>query len=126
MTTITLEVPDELAAKLAALHPELPGLLSQALELRETEDSAEDASDKAMHPVFQETLDFLTSRPTPEQIISFKASPAAQERLEELLDQNREKGLTDEEEAELDVYEQVNDLMILLKVHARTAPPRIN
>jgi len=39
-------------------------------------------------------------------------------RLEELLDKNREEGLTEEEEEELDVYEQVDHLMILLKARA--------
>lgn len=126
MTTITLEVPDELAAKLAPMQQKLPGLLSQALELQAAEDLALEGSDEANQPVFQEALYFLTSRPTPEQILMFKASPAAQERLEELLDKNREEGLTEEEETELDVYEQVNDLMILLKAQARTVQPRIN
>ena len=120
MTTITLEVPDELAARLAPLRDQLPDLISQALELRSTEKAATETEQKMSHPVFIETLDFLASGPTPEQIIAFKASPAVQERLEELLDKNREEGLTEEEEAELDVYEQVNDLMILLKAHART------
>jgi hypothetical protein len=72
------------------------------------------------NPVFAETLDFLASRPTLEHIVAFKASAVMQQRLEELLDKNREEGLTEAEEAELDAYEQVNDLMILLKAHART------
>lgn len=126
MTVITLEVPDELATKLAAHHQELPELLAQALELRAAEETSEEAASRTLHPVYQETLDFLTSRPTPEEIIAFKASPAVQERLEELLERNREEGLSEEEEAELDVYEQVGDLMILLKANARTAPSRLN
>jgi hypothetical protein len=126
MTTITLEVPDELAVRLAPVRQKLPGLLSQALELEVAETLALEEAAATNQPVFQETLNFLTSRPTPQDILMFKASPTAQERLEELLDKNREEGLTEEEETELDVYEQVNDLMILLKAHARTAQPRIN
>src|SRR5262245_3264881 len=106
MTTITLEVPDELAAKLAPMRQKLPGLISQELELQEAETIAPEGFYEANQPVFQEALSFLTSRPTPEQILMFKASPAAQERLEELPDKNREEGLTEEEETELDVYEQ--------------------
>jgi hypothetical protein len=124
MTSITLEVPDELAARLASMRQELPALIDQALALQNAE--AVEAAGRAAHPVFQETLDFLTSRPTPEQIVAFKASPAAQERLEELLDKSREEGLSEEEEDELDAYEQVNDLMILLKAHARSARPCAN
>jgi hypothetical protein len=125
MTSITLEVPDELAARLASMRQELPELIDQALALQAAE-AVESAAGRAAHPVFQETLDFLTSRPTPEQIVAFKASPAAQERLEELLDKSREEGLSEEEEDELDAYEQVNDLMILLKAHARSARPCAN
>ena len=54
MTTITLEVPDELAAKLAPMQQKLPGLLSQALELQAAEDLALEGSDEANQPVFQE------------------------------------------------------------------------
>ncbi len=123
MTTITLEVPDELAAKLAPMRQELPGLLSRALELQGVENLAAEESYEVNQPVFQEALSFLTSRPTPEQILMFKASPATQERLEELLEKNREEGLREEEDAEFDVYEQVNDLMILLKAQARGTKP---
>jgi hypothetical protein len=126
MTTITLEVSDELAARLTPLQGKLPGLLAEALALRQVDGLAQAESGLAMYPAYQETLNFLTSCPTPDRIVAFKASPATQERLEELLDKRRETGLTEEEEAELDAYEQVNDLMILLKAHARTVQPRTN
>lgn len=120
MTTITLEVPDELAARLAPLRDQLPDLISQALELRSAKSAAKETEQKSSYPAFTEALDFLASGPTPEQIMAFKASPTVQWRLEELLDKNREEGLTEDEEAELDAYEQVDDVMILLKAHART------
>jgi len=47
-------------------------------------------------------------------------SPTTQARLEELLAKNSEDGLSEEETAELDVYEQINHIMILLKARART------
>ena len=59
--------------------------------------------------------------PSPERIIAFKISLAAQRRLGELLDKNREEGLTPEETAELDVYTQVHHLLLLLKARARLA-----
>jgi hypothetical protein len=126
MTAITLEVSDELAAKLASVGQQLPNLLSQALELQAAEALTEERTEKDGQPIFQEMLNLLTSRPVPKQILMFKTSPAAQERLEELLDKNREEGLTEEEETEFDVYEQVNDLMILLKAHSCTVPPCTN
>jgi len=73
------------------------------------------------YPVYREMLDFLASRPAPEQIIAFQISPAAQERLAELLEKTREEGLTTEEEAELDVYELVHHSVIRLKAQALAA-----
>ena len=63
-------------------------------------------------------------RSTLTQIVAFKLSLAAHGRLEALLAKNREEGLSDAEEAELDVYAQVNHLLLLLKARARltTAP----
>ena len=72
-------------------------------------------------PLAQEVLYFLLNRPTPEQMIMFKSSPAAQARLEDLLEQNREGPLSEAETFELDTYQQVNHFLILLKAHARTA-----
>lgn len=72
-----------------------------------------------MSPVFEEMIDFLASGPTPEQIVAFKISPTAQGRLDELLDKNREDGLTDDELAELNGYEQVHFVLLLLKARAR-------
>lgn len=119
MTTITLEVPDELAVRLAPVRERLPQLLSLALELLPGEFPISAAAVSASHPAFDEMIDFLAGGPTPEQIIEFKASPAAQARLEELLDKNREEGLTEAESAELDVYEQINFVLLLLKARAR-------
>jgi hypothetical protein len=68
--------------------------------------------------VYQEVLDFLIKRPTPEEIIVFKVSPQAQTRLSELLEKNRSATLNSMELAELDVYEQLEHMMILLKARA--------
>jgi hypothetical protein len=68
--------------------------------------------------VFEEMLEFLGSHPTPQQIRAFKISPAAQARLSELLEKNTEEGLTDSENAELDWYERVHDMMTWLKAQA--------
>ncbi len=119
MTTITLEVPDDLAARLATRRAQLPQLLSMALELFPDEGPWEMPAGELIHPAYQEMIDFLVSRPTPIQIVAFKISPAAQTRLEELLDKNRENSLTDEEAAELDVYEQINHVLLILKARAR-------
>ncbi len=117
MTTITLEVPDELAARLSSLQAQLPELLSLAVELFSRERPFT-PNVVMVNPAYKEILDFLASGPTPEQIVAFKVSPSVQARLEELLDKNREDGLTDDEAAELEGYAQLNHVMILLKAHA--------
>ena len=122
MSTITLEVSDELAARLMPLRDQLPRLLAMALDLLPAGLPLAASAAEAAHPAFREMIDFLASGPTPEQIVGFKISPAVQARLEELLDKNREDGLTDDQAAELDVYEQVNHVLVLLKARAR---PRV-
>ena len=56
----------------------------------------------------EEVLTFLSSSPTPERIIDFHASDAAQARLRYLLDANREGTLSPEERAEMDEASQMN------------------
>jgi hypothetical protein len=118
MTIITLEVPDELAARMNALRDRLPDLLSNILA-PQTEQTSQALKAAATHPVYSEMIDFLACRPTPEQIADFKLPAAAQQRLDELLEKNREEGLTEPESAELDVYELVHHSMIRLKAQAR-------
>lgn len=121
MTTITLEVPDELAARINEARGILPELISDALEPDTADKTALTLKAAANHPVYREMMDFLASSPTPQQIIAYKVSPSSQERLEELLEKNREYRLTEEESVELDVYELVEHSMIRLKAKARRA-----
>src|SRR6267378_891298 len=123
MTTITLQVSDQLAAQLNQLRDRLPELLAQALESWPAEKQTKVMGAAMTHPVFIEMIDFLATSPTPEQILAHKASPAVQERLEELLDKKREDGLTRAEEEEMNAYLLVNHVMILLKARARQSGP---
>jgi len=68
---------------------------------------------------YDEVLDFLTSTPTPEQIIAFRPSQATQARINGLLEANRDGQLTKEERAELDEFEQIEHLMRQLKIRAQ-------
>lgn len=120
MKTITVDVPDELAGRLASVQAQLPGLLSFALDLLGIE-SATSTYPTQNFPILREMIDFLVQGPSYSQIIKFKISPDAQERLEELLEINREGALSLQEQAELDVYQQVDHFMILLKARARKA-----
>jgi hypothetical protein len=69
--------------------------------------------------LLDEVLDFLVSTPTPEQIIAFRPSEVAQERVRDLLDRNRNGTLSTEENEELDEISRMNDFVSLLKVRVR-------
>lgn len=70
---------------------------------------------------YEQILDFLIGRPTPEQIVSFKVSEESQTRVQTLLHKNRSVGLTPAETTELDLYEQLDTLIGFLKIRAYTA-----
>jgi hypothetical protein len=55
------------------------------------------------------------------QIINFKVSAASQSRLQTLLQKNREIALTTAETAEIDLYQQLDTLIGLLKIRAYAA-----
>jgi hypothetical protein len=117
MAELTIQIPDELAERLEPLRHRLPELLSQLLNISNPSESTTTIL-QDIPQAYLEVLDFLMTRPTPEEIATFKVSPVAQTRLRSLLDKNREGTLTDSEIAELDVYEQLEHLMILMKARA--------
>lgn len=118
MTTITIEVPDELANRLAPLRGQLPMLLTRVLATWAAPEPAVEARMAAAEPVWAEAVDFLASSPTREEIIAFRFSPTVQARAGTLLDRNRDDALSDAEQAELDGYELLNALLIQLKARA--------
>lgn len=67
---------------------------------------------------YDEVFEFLTSTPSPEQIIAFRPSEATQERLGYLLDQNRNDKLTTDERTELDEFMKIEHFMRMLKAKA--------
>ncbi len=73
MAKITLEVSDELSEQLAQVGDRLPELL--ALSLQQPPIPAR---------IYQYIVDFLASKPTPEQIFDFRLTSEMQERLRSL------------------------------------------
>jgi hypothetical protein len=68
--------------------------------------------------IWDEVDDFLTSTPTPQQILAFRPSQAAQERLRCLLEVSGSRARTVEEEAELREALAVEQFMRRLKIKA--------
>jgi hypothetical protein len=121
MAELTIQIPDELAERLEPLRNRLPELLSQLVDTGSPGTASLElptANLPEMPQAYLEVLDFLMTRPTPQDIVAFKVSSGAQDRLCSLLDKNREGTLTQAEVAELDVYEQLEHLMILMKARA--------
>lgn len=119
MTTITLEVPDDLAAQFKLEAAALPVLLKEAIATKFG--PPQPPATNTAKPLAEEVISFLSTSPTLERIVGYKISAAAQARLEELLEKNREARLTAEETAELEQYLQYRHILILLKSSARRA-----
>lgn len=120
---LTLQVPNRVARRLEPIRDRLPALLSQIAEAQPPFSSPPVTRPVNIPLAYAEVIEFLVSGPPPREIISFKVSEKAQARLRKLLDKNRESLLTSAEQAELDLYEQIEHVMILLKAraHASTA-----
>ena len=68
---------------------------------------------------YSEIVEFFASGPRPEDIIKFRPSAETQEHVRELLTKNAGNSLTEEEQAELDVYSNIEHIMRLVKARAR-------
>lgn len=123
MTQITIDIPDELAQRLAPFQNQFSELFTNLIATRllgqPTIDSATSTSTlDSTSTTYQEILDFLIDRPTAAQIIDFKVSETSQSRLQTLLQKNCEAALTAAEAAEIDLYEQLDTLIGFLKIRA--------
>lgn len=67
---------------------------------------------------YDEFVEFITSGPTLEQIATFRLSPAADQRISVLLTANRQRRLTDAEEAELGEYLRLEHIVRKAKIRA--------
>lgn len=68
--------------------------------------------------VYDEIIDFIAAGTTPQSVIDFQLSEAAQERLADLVYQAKTEGLTGDEKRELDKYLMLEHLMTLVKAKA--------
>ena len=71
-----------------------------------------------IHPAYEEFLDYLVRVASPEEIMAFKFSPAAQTRIEILTERNKSDQLSEAEREELDQLIEVDGVVSLLKAKA--------
>jgi hypothetical protein len=72
---------------------------------------------------FEELVDFIAAGTTPQNVIAFRPSVAAQDRVEDLLSREKDGNLSPAEKSELDHYLQLEHLMRLAKARARDFLP---
>ena len=118
MAQITIDIPDDLAQRLAPFQSQFSDLFTRLIATRLLEQPTIDPANPNTSGTYQEILDFLIDRPTSAQIINFKVSAASQSRLQTLLQKNREVALTAAETAEIDLYQQLDILIGFLKIRA--------
>jgi hypothetical protein len=104
MATVTIEVPDELSELVAQAGDRLPELLAQSLK-----------EPTLPAHVYRYVLDFLASRPNPEQVASFGPTQEMTDRLWALLQRESNGEITSTEKVELDEYEKLEHLMVMIK-----------
>ncbi|MGH2516315.1 MAG: hypothetical protein ACRDHP_11735 [Ktedonobacterales bacterium] len=65
-----------------------------------------------------EIVDFLSRRPTPDEIVAFHLSQEASDRAYELIALERERRLSNDEQHELDIYLYLEHFMGMIKIEA--------
>lgn len=69
-------------------------------------------------PIYNEVADFLASSPTAQQIADYHMSPESDRIIADLLEANRTRGLTPDEQTALDEYTRIERLMQAIKLRA--------
>ena len=105
MVEMTLQMPDALAKRIEPMRPWLPTVLELSLVGFRTL-ATETAS---------EIIEFLSTDPSPEAVLSYHVSDSAQARLQRLLALNEAGMLGEAEQLELDERQQIEHIMIMLK-----------
>jgi hypothetical protein len=115
MAQITMQVPEELANKLEPIQVWLPAILEISLAGCKTLAAA----------AATEAIQFLSTNPTPQQVLDYHVSERAQMRLRRLLALNAAGVLGKAGQRELDELEQLEHTIIMLKADlAKQLHPR--
>lgn len=108
MVEMTVNVPEKLAARIGATGAWFPSLIELGLSSFRTK--------AAM--TADELRTFLEASPSAAEVIAYRASPRSHLRLNRLLTLNKANLLTDREELELDEFEKIEHVVVMLKAQA--------
>jgi len=111
MSSVTLTLPEDMADRIGDLAARIPRTFEAALRsvLR---------ADAPTVDSVDEVTQFLATLPSPDEILAYRASPAVEKRIAELLEKNRTSGLTEDEEREWQAHEYAGHLIRTAKANA--------
>lgn len=109
--TLEVELPDQIAGELPAGGAELANIFTLGFDRWQQ-------GAPPQYPWLAEILEKLSQLPTPQEVLDWKLSPAAQARIDQLLEKNRAVGLTPAEEQEWRCFEQMEHFARLAKTRA--------
>ena len=111
MQQITVDIPDDIAVRLATHPNDLPTILALGLQ-------AVQASPSDGLSGLTEVLEFLATLPSPQEILTLRLSPPLQAELDALLEKNRTTGLNAVEKSLWKHYEYIEHLVRVAKARA--------
>jgi hypothetical protein len=112
MASITVSLPDDLAAQIRAHEQDLPRILE--LGLREINASGESGFDGAA-----DILELLAALPTPEVVLNLRPSARLGARVAELIEKSRAGEMTPRDQEDWERYEYLEHLVRMAKAAAR-------
>lgn len=68
---------------------------------------------------YEEVIDFIAAGTSPDAVVRFQPSMSVKDRVAVLIAREKTAGLSADEQAELDLYLQIEHLMRLVKARAR-------
>ncbi len=111
LSSVKIDIPCELAARIQPLEGELPRILE--LGLREWNAIGQSGFEGAA-----EVLELLAGLPSPEEVVKLRPSEALQARISDLLEKNRTTGLSPKEDLEWENYQYLEHLVRTAKAKA--------
>ena len=73
----------------------------------------------AATPVYLEIIDFIAAGTTPQEVANYRPSPAAQQRVADLIEREQNQNLSPDEKSELEHFMELEHILRLAKAKAR-------
>lgn len=101
MVELTLQIPNSLAQQIQPISNWIPTIIELSVANFKAS-NVKKASD--------ELIEFLSSNPTPKQVLKYKISDKSQNRVSELLAKNGDETITPNENKELNEWQRFNHI----------------